>query len=380
VEIGTSQQQGIGELVGLLEAVRASTCNTAVSAVLDVWRDHRFQVDDVAGWGADDAAQGLVVLENVTRSIDALKTVLVGCLDAGRDATASIVRKTGMSYRAARQLHAASKIVDQHPDALHKLSTGELSAEHLATLAPLPSDLAAELLGDADGKSADEFKKHVATHRVRHESKTVSEEQHNSRSVKFFTKPNGCIGATIILPPVEGTEFKTIITDLCDRAWKTKHPERAEVLGGHTDEPYERRLADAVVEFMHGAQTTGKPSVIVMIDAETLEAHIVPEQPIPLNDALTVMAHADVYAAIRDGTDPARLVFGRNKRVATELQKLAMLVFGETCDGNGCNVSALESDAHHVIWYRNGGNTNLDNLKWKCRGGQGHHQHEHETG
>jgi hypothetical protein len=344
VEIGTAQQQGIGELVGLLEAVRASTCNTAVSAVLDGWRDHRFDPVDVVGWGANDATQGLVVLENVTRSIDALKTVLVGCLDAGRDATASIVRKTGMSYRAARQLHAASKVVDQHPDALTKLSAGEVSAEHLAALAPLNSGLAAELLGDAHGKSADEFKKHVATHRVRHESKSLSEEQHNSRSVKFFTKSNGCIGAAIVLPPVEGTEFRTIITDLCDRAWKTKHPERAEVLGGHTDDPYERRLADAVVEFMHGARTTGKPSVIVVIDAETLEAHVVPDQPIPLNDALTVMARADVYAAIRDGTNPARLDFGRNKRVATELQKLAMLVYGETCDDHGCNVSALESD------------------------------------
>jgi hypothetical protein len=175
-----------------------------------------------------------------------------------------------MSHRAAKELHAAAQVVDQHADAAGMLTSGSVSTEHLAYLAPLNKESAAALLGDAPSRSADQFKKHVDQHRIRHESTTLGEEQHASRSVKFFTKPNGCIGTTIVLPPVEGTEFRTVIRDLCDRNWKQLHPERANTVGGHDDEPYERRLADAVVQFMHGERVTGKPSVIVVIDAATM--------------------------------------------------------------------------------------------------------------
>jgi hypothetical protein len=130
---------------------------------------------------------------------------------------------------------------------------------------------------------------------------------------------------------------------------------------------------------MRGGCSTGKPSVIIVIDAATLEAHVVPDQPIPTNQALDTMARADVYTAIRDGTNKSRLVFGRNKRIATPLQKLAMLMFGETCVVEGCNVSALNCDAHHKVWFEQGGRTDIDNLEFRCTGTQGHHPHEHET-
>jgi hypothetical protein len=91
------------------------------------------------------------------------------------------------------------------------------------------------------------------------------------------------------------------------------------------------------------------------------------------------MARADVYSAIKSA-NPTQLKFGRNKRVATPLQKLAMLVSGETCVAEGCNVSALNSDAHHIRWFENGGNTDIENLEWRCTGSQGHHPHIHETG
>jgi hypothetical protein len=349
------------------------------AAVLATWTSIAFDPAVVDSWLPWQARQGLIALEKLTRTIAAAKTVLVGRLDAGRDTTSSLVRTTGMSQRAARELHAASQIIEQHPDALHMLNSGTVSTEHLAQLSHVDTELAAQLLGDAETKSVDEYKKHVDQQRARRNTSTLNEEQHNSRSVKFFTKPNGCVGATIVLPPVEGTEFKTIITDLCDQAWKRKHPDRADVVGGHDDDPYDRRLADALVEFVRGGCTTGKPSVIIVIDAATLEAHVVPDQPISTNQALDTMARADVYAAIRDGTNKSRLVFGRNKRVATPLQKLAMLMFGETCVAEGCNVTALNCDAHHKIWYEHGGRTDLANLEFRCTGTQGHHPHEHET-
>jgi hypothetical protein len=321
----------------------------------------------------------LAALERLTRSIAATKTVLVGRLAAGRDTTATIVRETGMSRRSARELRGAAKVVADQPDALGLLASGQVSVEHLAHLSHVSSDSIKDLLSESINMCADDYKKSVDRHRVRRESKTLDEEQRNSRSVKFFTKPNGCVGATIVLPPVEGTQFKTVLQDLFDQAWRVKHPERAEVLSGHDDEPFDRRLADAFVGFMRGGRVTGKPSVVVVIDAETLDAHVVPDQPITTRQALEAMARAEMYSAIKS-TKPAQLVFGRNRRVATQIQKLAMLLYGETCAAPGCSVSALQSDAHHVHWFEHGGGTDIDNLKFFCRGEQGHHPHIHKTG
>ncbi len=345
---------------------------------LAAWNGLRLRATDVDSWTPTQARQGLVALERLTRSITATKTALIGQLCAGRDTTATIVRETGMSRRNARELRAAAKVISQHPEALQNLQDGAISTEHLSHLSHVSDELANELLPNATGMCADDYKKLVDRHRVQRESKSLAEEQRNSRSVKFFTKPNGCVGATIVLPPIEGTEFKTTIEELCNQGWKAQHPERAESLGGHDDEPRERRLADAFVQFLRGERATGKPSVVVVVNAETLEAHIVPDQPIPLSEALTAMARSDVYSAIKSAK-PAQLQFGRNTRVASRLQKLAMLVYGETCVANGCNVSALNSDAHHIRWFENGGKTDLENLEWRCTGEQGHHPHVHET-
>ena len=175
--------------------------------------------------------------------------------------------------------------------------------------------MAAELLPQARGLSVDEFSRLVASHRVKAESATLTDEQHASRSVTFNERPNGCIQATIVLRPVEGHEFRNTLTELCDKAWRAAHPERAENLGGHEDEPRARRLADAFVSWMRSTTVnTGKPALIVHVEAETLSATIAPDTPIPISQALEVMARADLYAAIRDGTNRATMQFGRNRQ------------------------------------------------------------------
>jgi hypothetical protein len=172
------------------------------------WNAIQFDASVVDSWTPFQARQGLIALERLTRSITAVKTSLVGQLKAGRDTTATIVRETGMSRRSARELRSVAKVISEHPDALATLASGGVSTEHLAHLAHLTTEMAGEVLQAATGKCADDYKTLVDTHRVRRESKSVEEEQHNSRSVKFFTKPSGCVGMTIVLPPVEGNELK----------------------------------------------------------------------------------------------------------------------------------------------------------------------------
>lgn len=44
-----------------------------------------------------------------------------------------------------------------------------------------------------------------------------------------------------------GAELKAVLARIADDAWRLEHLQRAEMLGGHEGEPYERRLADALV-------------------------------------------------------------------------------------------------------------------------------------
>jgi hypothetical protein len=371
-------------LVAALENYQAEHCGPPFETVTARWADIVVDPAVVHLWNPEQSRQGLILLEQLSRSIAAVKLVLINQLGTGRDTTAAIVRATGVSTRQARELRNAAQVIDQLPETLSNLENGSLSTEHLAKVSGLKPELPAELLHIGNGRSADDFRQLVDETRVQRNSATVSEEQHNSRSVRIYKKRNGCVGINIVLPPIDGNEFINTLDNIADHAWHTANPERNPVAHIKEIDPLEQRLADAFISWMRstlhqGTSASGKPAIIVVIDAETLNAHIVPNQPIPINDALTLAARADMYTAIRDGTNMARLTFGRNKRVASPLQRLALLVQSETCEAPGCTVAASRCDVHHVTYFEHGGLTNLDNLKFYCRGTNGHHPHEHET-
>jgi hypothetical protein len=371
-------------LVAALENYQAENCGQPFETVTAHWAEIVIDAAGVHMWNPEQSRQGLMLLEQLSRSVAAVKLVLINQLDTGRDTTAAIVRATGVSTRQARELRNAAQVIDQLPEALNNLENGSLSTEHLAKVSGLKPELAAELLHIGNGRSVDDFRQLVDETRVQRNSASVSEEQHNSRCVRIYKKRNGCVGINIVLPPIEGNEFINTLDTIADHAWRTANPERNPVAHVNEIEPQEQRLADAFISWMRstlheGTSSSGKPAIIVVIDAETLNAHIVPNQPIPINDALTLAARADMYTAIRDGTNMARLTFGRNKRVASPLQRLALLVQSETCEAPGCTVAASRCDVHHVTYFEHGGLTNLDNLKFYCRGTNGHHPHEHET-
>jgi hypothetical protein len=376
--MGTTIASDAGEmaLLGALDMLLASPATDSTDAVFRQWALSHFDAADVVGWTPEQARVGLRVLEQIQRSIDAVKVALVVRLDAGRDTVAAIKRTTGVSTCHAKELSVVATVIGEHRDAAALLNSGQVSIGHVRSLAKLSPECVAELLPHAANETVDQFRKTVATHRIAIDSQSVSEEQHASRSIKFFTKRNGCIGISIVLPPIEGTEVKNVITEICDQQYRAAHPERAETVGGHNDvEPIERRMADAFMYWTRNRDTKiGKPAFIITIDAETLTATLHPDQPIPLNDAIRVIARSDLYAAIRDGTKTAKLRFGRNTRYASPLQRLALSVLYPTCVYPGCDISAINSDAHHIVEYSNGGLTNIETLAPLCGG---HHTHLH---
>lgn len=260
---------------------------------------------------------------------------------------------------------------------------GSVSGEHLRHLGNVKdNDEAAELLALAPSQTPEEFGRAVQKHLIERDAKGVKERQHKARSLKFFKTDTGCIGIRVILPPLDGEQIKASINTACDAAWRAAHPERAETLGGHDDEPREQRLADAFAAIMNGTALGGqaRTALIVTVKAETLEANIAGVGPIPVEDALKLVddPRTDLYAAIQ-ATNGAIMKFGRDRRLATHLQKLALVVRdGGFCTKAGCEQPWYRCDADHIDEWDSGGLTNIEDLRLLCRCSC--HKHRHETG
>ncbi len=305
-------------------------------------------------WDPATAKIGLQQLRRLRGEIALLEADLVGVMkiETGRDTKATLARGFGMSNAEAHKAVIVADIVARVAGAGDALADGSVTGEHLRHLKLIKdNDQAADLLALAPSQSPDDFAKTVTQYLIDRDSKGVRDRQQKARSVKFFKADNGCVGMRVILPPVEGEQVKAAINEVCDAEWRAAHPERAETLGGHEDEPREQRLADALVNIINGTATSGaRTAMIVTMQAETFECNILGAGPIPVEDALKLVddPRTDIYAAIQ-ATDGAIMNFGRSRRLASPLQKLALaLRDGGTCVKPGCEARWTRCDADHT--------------------------------
>ena len=346
-----------------------------------VWAALHIPLVQPDGWSRDDVAEGLSQLQRLRRSIDAATALLITALASlcGRDANAAAVRATGISARAAREQARLASLLARIPGAVAALHAGAVSAEHLWSLQRVenPNDAAA-LLAVAAGESPEDFRARVERFLLAKDENDVRKRQAAGRAVSFFNGRDGCAGMRATLTPLEGAELKSRLAEIADAAWRRAHPERADHLGAHGDDtPYSQRLADALMELVRGtAGRAGRPAIVVTIDAETLEADLVGTGPVPLDDVLGFSERADLYTAIR-GVDGGILKFGRSRRLASPLQRLAATVRDRKCIIRGCEAPAERCHAHHRVPFEDGGNTDIDDMSLLC---PKHHAHSHLPG
>ena len=141
-----------------------------------------------------------------------------------------------------------------------------------------------------------------------------------------------------------------------------------------------------------GGGRPGRPEFVAVIDVDanatnTVGAGGAPsvDWAIPIEVPARVLAElmndADVHAVVvRNGVvlhAPGTLDLGRTSRVANRAQRRALRGLYSTCAIPGCAVHYDRCKLHHVIWWRHGGRTDLDNLLPVCV----HHHHKiHDAG
>lgn len=76
-----------------------------------------------------------------------------------------------------------------------------------------------------------------------------------------------------------------------------------------------------------------------------------------------------------DGATTQPLHLARSSRIASIEQRVTLLALQGVCAWAGCNAPLTECEAHHVISWLKGGNTDIDNLAGLCRH---HHRHNND--
>jgi hypothetical protein len=161
---------------------------------------------------------------------------------------------------------------------------------------------------------------------------------------------------------------------------------------GCPSDPIERQqflnahALDRLVGGAQRAQGSTRSEFVVVIDADAPHQRgPVAEFAIPVEIPARVLAdlagEADVHAVVvRNGVvlhAPGDLDLGRTTRLANRAQRRAMRALYKGCAVPGCTVGFDRCKLHHIIWWSNGGRTDLDNLIPVC---SVHHAKIHHDG
>jgi hypothetical protein len=201
----------------------------------------------------------------------------------------------------------------------------------------------------------------------------------DARYLEFTKCEDGRLAFHGVLDPVGGATLRVALEPLCGRS------------GAGDERPRARRLADGLVELAmhaldHGFTTEGgttRTHLHLTASVETVMglagapggelefAGVVP--------AATVQRLA-CDASIRRvllGPDSAVIDVGRALRVPSGAGRPALRVRDQGCVWPGCERPSSWTNAHHVLHWGHGGETNLENLVLLCHR---HHWKVHEGG
>ena len=130
----------------------------------------------------------------------------------------------------------------------------------------------------------------------------------------------------------------------------------------------------------------GRSEFVVVVDADALatngpQAEFSIPVEIPWRVLADLAGDADIHTVVvRNGVvlhAPGNLDLGRSTRLANRAQRRALRGLYATCAIPGCHVHFDRCKLHHVIWWRHGGRTDLDNLLPVC---VRHHHKIHDAG
>lgn len=302
---------------------------------------------------------------------------------------------------AKRQTVLAEQSV-HFPAAVEALASGRLTEGHLQHLARAseahPRAFAAdvdELTDLACNTSVELFGRHVSRWIVANDSDDGDErfeEQHRRRHLTFRTNGDGTVALNGVFDPESGSTIQGAVTNLArDMLRAEGEGRRPETTGGQRMADALTHLAIAGTAVDYGSEADGdlipaRPARVLLhvrCDADVLTGDLERARQRGAHVGDTSLGVALSAATIRRlacdagviptvlGGDSQILDVGRMRRTATAAQRSALEHRDGHCVFPGCDRPPGWCQVHHLIPWKTGGSTNLDNLVMLC--GTHHH-------
>ncbi|WP_421118666.1 HNH endonuclease signature motif containing protein [Aquihabitans daechungensis] len=314
-------------------------------------------------------------------------------MDGSASAVVSIVNRTGAHRSAAGALRRTGLLAASMPHVSAAAREGSLPLSHLHLLTRAREDVTAEvfdrdeelLVTEARTRTADSLSAWLRAWRYgaleelgANEPDTAPGPDTDADTAKIIT---GFAGRGIVeldLTPVS----LAVLTEAVEARIETWR--RTGQLT-EDDRTYAELVGAAVMDLIADGSASSRrgiprPLLIVLaklselfdraqVPADRREAwtaRIVGGGPIAKVALRELMEHANLQLVITDD-DGEPLHIGRARRLATAALYLALIArSGGTCEFPGCHAEHHRANAHHIRWWRNGGETSIDNLAFLC--------------
>ena len=283
----------------------------------------------------------------------------------------TVLREGGlMPRRRARSEVETASDLSGLPNTSEGLRNGEIPYHNARIIAGASrrGDIdEGELAEIAKTQSPDKFAGTVRKHeQQRSEDDGVSRLKHqrSRRFARIKTDPDD--GMTILygrFDPVAGARIETALSKKMDDLWR-EDPRKRTRPG--------QRMADALELLMTrpGGEGDRGQDVKLLITAEydviaqrLGNAHLPDGTPLPADELRKLACDAQILPAIFSGASQP-LDLGRTRRLASGSQRAALVRRDRSCVG--CGASASWCQAHHIVFWRDGGRTDINNLVLLC--------------
>ena len=357
-----------------------------------------------ASCSAAQIKSALVAARQVEAWLAAQVAGLIGQLSAIESfPEASIAETSKGSLGQAGRARERSATLSETPSLAAALETGAVTAGHVDAVTRGSRQLDGDqrstlferieaLVDVAAAATVGEFDRRVRAEvdRLRADSgEDRLERQRRDARLSSWTDRDGMWNLRGRFDPVSGLGLATKLDDAVEALFAEQTPEHC------PSDPIEKQRFLAahalarLVEGNIGGGRPGRPEYVVVIDADVAGGSGGPgpavEWPIPVEVPPRVLAalagNGDVVGVVvRNGVvlhAPGELNLGRTTRLANRAQRRALRGLYRGCAIPGCEVSFERCKLHHVIWWRHGGRTDLDNLLPVC---SVHHGRIHHDG
>jgi len=357
--------------------------------------------------GVDVLTSGLVSIREVQAWCDAQHAAIVRSLKAVDSfAEKTVAQAAKHSLGNAAKSTERSDTLGRTPKLADALDDGAITAAHVDAVTRASKQLdgsardafigRADLLADiARAGTVDEFAR-----RLDLESKRLQEDdgidrlarQRRNARARSWVDPDGMWNLATKFDPVTGVKVAARIDQMVQAVFGEHVPDEC------PDDPIEKQrylAAQAVARLLldddrRGPRPSrpgpGKPEFVAVIDADAPgQDGPVVEFSIPVEIPARILADlagtADIHTVVvRNGVvlhAPGELDLGRTTRLANRAQRRALRGLYSSCSIPGCAVGYDRCKLHHIIWWSNGGRTDLANLLPVC---SRHHTRIHNDG